>query len=132
MTLAKDILKELKATLWQESNADQDSDTGVEQSRQRQGQVNTEEFYALAPVGYFTLSPDGLIQDVNPNGTKLLRTKREQLLRRPFTEFIVKKHRERFRKQLKVCADGQSTRRFELRLKNATGKPCYARVSTWA
>jgi diguanylate cyclase (GGDEF)-like protein/PAS domain S-box-containing protein len=128
MTLARNILREIKATLWQGSVAAGDPMREDPQSDQRLPPKNIAEFYALAPVGYFTLSPDGLIQEVNPTGTKLLRVKREQLLNRPFAEFVAKKHRQRFHEQLKVHADGQPSRRTELRLKRSTGKPCYAHV----
>ncbi len=130
MTLAKYILKEIKATLWQGSGVVEGSQSSDLQPQPQLDPLNIAEFYALAPVGYFTLSPDGLIQDVNPTGTKLLRMTRAQLLNRPFTEFVAKKHRARFHDQLRVRPDGQASRRSELRLKMSTGKFCYADVET--
>ena len=123
MTLASTIIREIKATLCQDKEAVADSVPG-------DPLTNIAEFYALAPVGYFTLSPEGLIEDVNPTGIRLLRAKREQVLKRPFTEFIAKKHRQRFNQQLKVRADGPHSHRFDLRLKRSTGKFCDAQVET--
>lgn len=89
--------------------------------------ANTAEFYAVAPVGYFSLTRSGLIQDVNPMGEKLLRTRRQQLLNKPFAQFVAKKHKNRFALQLKSSGKYQP-RRCDLRLKKSTGKLFYARI----
>jgi diguanylate cyclase (GGDEF)-like protein/PAS domain S-box-containing protein len=46
------------------------------------------ELYALAPVGYFTLTRDGTIRRVNLTGAKLLNMNISELIRRRFEVFV--------------------------------------------
>ncbi len=66
------------------------------------------ELYDFAPVGYFTIDAQGLIEGVNLTGAHLLGIERGLLLKRPFISFIAEaadreifsKHRkEVFQKQ---------------------------------
>ena len=102
----------------------------VDESQRYLPPADIAEFYDLAPVGYFTLTSSGLIQDVNPTGVKLLRTKRQLLLNKPFVHFVTKKHRNRFNLQLKVSEDETPLHRCELKLRKSTGKFFYARIET--
>ena len=54
------------------------------------------ELYELAPVGYFTLTPDGIIQQANLTGCTLVGTERSRLVGRPFAGVIMPALRDRF------------------------------------
>jgi two-component system, cell cycle sensor histidine kinase and response regulator CckA len=46
------------------------------------------DLYEFAPVGYFTLDPEGKIDDVNLTAVSLLRKERKKLLQKPFVSLI--------------------------------------------
>jgi diguanylate cyclase (GGDEF)-like protein/PAS domain S-box-containing protein len=58
------------------------------------------ELYALAPVGYFTLTRDGTIRRVNLTGAKLLNKAISELIRRPFEVFVEAAFQSTFREFL--------------------------------
>ena len=58
------------------------------------------ELYALAPVGYFTLTRDGTIRRANLTGAKLLNTAIGELIRRRFEEFVEAASQSTFREFL--------------------------------
>ena len=45
------------------------------------------DLYDFAPVGYFTLSPAGQIEQLNPHANQLLSTERLRLVQRRFALF---------------------------------------------
>ena len=45
--------------------------------------------YEFAPVGYLTLTPDGMIEEVNLTAVRLLGVERKDLLHRPFASLVV-------------------------------------------
>ncbi len=61
----------------------------IEESRDRYA-----DFYDFAPVGYFTLSRDALIDDINLAGAALLGEERSDLLHRRFATFIAPDDRD--------------------------------------
>ena len=52
------------------------------------------ELYDLAPVGYCTLSEEGLIVQANLTAAKLLRLSRDELVNRPISDFILKEDQD--------------------------------------
>ncbi len=44
--------------------------------------------FEFVPIGYFIFDSTGIIVDVNPAGARLLSAERQQMLQRPFAEFI--------------------------------------------
>jgi len=67
-----------------------------DQLRQARAQVETAlkryaELYDHAPVGYFTLDPDGTIRQLNLAGARLLGGERANLLGKNFREFVAPK-----------------------------------------
>jgi diguanylate cyclase (GGDEF)-like protein/PAS domain S-box-containing protein len=58
------------------------------------------ELYALAPVGYFTLTRDGTIRRANLTGAKLLNKDISELIKRPFEVFVDAAFQSTFREFL--------------------------------
>lgn len=69
----------------------QKSRLAVEQSRNEYARL-----YDLAPVGYFSLDPYGIIQRVNLTGSQLLGYERHFLIGKRFLNFVAPRHRENF------------------------------------
>jgi len=87
-----------------------------EELRLTQLQLDTEraryfDLYDLAPVGYCTVSEQGLILEANIMAAKLLGVSRHDLVQQRVSRFIVKEHQDRFylqRKQLIESGEPQS------------------------
>jgi PAS domain S-box-containing protein len=54
------------------------------------------DLYEFAPVGYLTLSGEGLIESINLSGTVLLGMERSKLMQRRFSQFVTPEDRERW------------------------------------
>lgn len=54
------------------------------------------DLYEFAPVGYITISHEGLISDINLTGTALLGIERSQLIKRHFSTFIAPQDSDRW------------------------------------
>lgn len=77
------------------------------------------DLYDLAPVGYFTISKKGIIEEANLTAAVMLGVTREALVRRPFTHFIFPADQGIYYFQHKqLFAYGQTTL-FEIRLNRA-------------
>lgn len=61
----------------------------IEESRDRYTN-----FYDLAPVGYITLSHEGLIDEINLTGAELLGNERDKLMRKRFAAFVAPEDHE--------------------------------------
>jgi len=86
------------------------------------------DLYDLAPVGYFTLSEQGLILEANLTAAKLLGVPRAALVKQPLSRFILPEDQDihyRRRKQLLETGAPQS---WELRLLRKDAAPFWARV----
>ncbi len=130
MKAVKNMAREAIAPQDGKSSSRPDLTAAVDELQQYLPTANIADFHALAPVGYFTLTSSGLIHDVNPTGAKLLYTKRQQLLNKPFAQFVAKKHRNRLNLKLKISEDEQAFHRCDLKLRKSTGKFFYARTET--
>jgi len=69
----------------------------------RQTQLSLEEardryqsLYEFAPVGYLTLTPDGLITEINLAGANFLGMERKKILRKSFTSFVAREDQDRW------------------------------------
>ncbi|MCX7143422.1 MAG: PAS domain S-box protein [Proteobacteria bacterium] len=80
------------------------------------------DLYEFAPLGYLTLSADGMIEEINLTGATLLRREREKLLQRSFTSVVVAEDQDRcIRHFLDVKqGDGQDREEFELQRGDGT------------
>ncbi len=91
------------------------------------------DLYDLAPVGYLTLSADGLIQETNLNAANLLGVTRAQLVQRPLGSLVCKEDQDdyyRYRQQLDSPLAPTATSAAltcELRMKRA-GDTLWARL----
>jgi PAS domain S-box-containing protein len=88
------------------------------------------DLYNLAPVGYVTLSEQGLIREANLTAATMLGVTRIDLVRRPFSSFILPEFQDvwyRHRKQLFDTGEPQSC---ELRLLRRNAAPFWVRIQT--
>lgn len=53
------------------------------------------DLYDFAPVGYLTLNPDGMIEEINLTAATLLDGERKKLLQRRFATFVVAEDQKR-------------------------------------
>lgn len=86
------------------------------------------DLYDLAPVGYLTLDANYIIQDANMMATQMLATVRNQLIKQPFSRFILPEDQDVFyagRQQLRVTAQAQP---LDLRLYTESGKVCWVHL----
>ena len=86
------------------------------------------DLYDLAPVGYFTLSEQGLILEANLTAAKLLGVARGALVKQPLSRFILPGDQDihyLHRKQLLETGAPQS---WELRMLRKDAAPFWARV----
>ena len=79
------------------------------------------DLYDLAPVGYVTLDPQGLILDLNLTGARLLGAPRNLLLKQPFMLFVAPECRQAFYKYLRQLSVSAAIRSCELKLNPQQG-----------
>jgi len=100
----------------------------------RRAQVALEEsrdryvdLYEFAPVGYLTITREGVISEINLTGAKLLGAERNKLLRRRFGSFVAPEHRDRWNRLFADILQQKGVKSCELALENADGK----RLQAW-
>jgi len=108
-----------------------------EELRQAQAELEASraryfDLYDLAPVGYFTLSKQGLILEANLTAAKLLGVKRGTLVRRPLTHFIHLADDDIYNEHCKRLFKTGKPQVFELRLVKHDGSQFWARLETSA
>ena len=81
------------------------------------------DLYDFAPVGYVTLDPQGLINEVNLTGAKLLGAPRDLLLQKPFILFVAPGDRQAFQAYLKRLPAGGAPQSLELEINPQQGPP---------
>lgn len=86
------------------------------------------ELYELAPIGYLTLSPERLIQEINLAAAKLLGAPRSALVKQPISQMLCKEDQVIFYQQLKGCSPSSPLRDFELRMLRGDGQLFWARL----
>jgi len=79
------------------------------------------DLYDFAPVGYVTLDPQGLINEVNLTGTRLLGAPRDTLLQKPFILFVAPGDRQAFHAYLRRLPAGGAPQSSELEIKPQQG-----------
>jgi|GEM_PF-1584767 len=86
------------------------------------------DFYEFAPVGYFTLTGDGLIAEVNLTGASLLGLEQSKLCGRRFTQFVSREDSERWQLYFLDTLQHIGNPECELKLLRANGVIFYARL----
>ncbi|HJW34845.1 MAG TPA: ATP-binding protein [Holophagaceae bacterium] len=86
------------------------------------------DLYDLAPVGYFTLSEQGLLMDINLTASDLLGRIRSNLVGQPLTRFIHPEDQDLFYRLRKRLSETGLLQVGELRLTRADAKPFWVRM----
>jgi len=90
------------------------------------------DLYELAPVGYCTLSEQGLIQEANLTLATLLGVGRKDMVGRPLARFIHKEDQDARYLHFSHLADADSPRTTELRIVRQDGEPLWVSLETTA
>jgi diguanylate cyclase (GGDEF)-like protein len=86
------------------------------------------ELYALAPVGYFTLTRDGTIRRANLTGAKLLNTDISGLIRKRFEVFVEAASKSAFREFLARVFRNEKKEACEVRLETNGTAPLWVYI----
>jgi PAS domain S-box-containing protein len=81
------------------------------------------DLYDFAPVGYVTLDPQGLINEINLTGARLLGAPRDTLLHKPFILFVTPGDRQAFHAYLRRLPAGAAPQSSELEINPQQGPP---------
>ena len=87
-----------------------------------------EDLYDFAPIGYFTLTAAGIIEQLNLCGSRQLGTVRQRLVGRRFALFVAPSHRAEFGQFLAEVTSSNTTRSREMVLQREDGSPFYAQL----
>ena len=79
------------------------------------------DLYDFAPVGYMTLTADGMIEEVNVTAVKLVGAERKDLLQRRFTSLVIAEDQDRCKELLLGVTDHAEPRRIELTMQRRDG-----------
>ena len=123
---AAELLQELRVyqvELERQNEALRGSQAALEQSRDRYVDL-----YEFAPLGYLTLSADGLIVDINLTGAKLLASPRESLRQRRFAALVVTSDQGRWARHFMGVKRAATQRSIELALRADDGRLFDARL----
>jgi two-component system cell cycle sensor histidine kinase/response regulator CckA len=84
--------------------------------------------YDFAPVGYFTVSEKGIIEEVNLTGAAMTGIERSALIGKPFTRLVLRDDQDIFYKYRQRLLETETSRSSELRLVRNDGHEFYARM----
>ena len=88
--------------------------------------------YDFAPVGYFTLDRQGVIQSVNLFGVRLLGVDRAGLISQRFEQFVADEERFVFDKFIRKVFAGQRKETCRVRLLKSDQQPQFVRIEAMA
>ena len=86
------------------------------------------DFYNLAPLGYCTVTEQGLISEVNLASTRLFNLPRIQLIKRPISRFILKEDQDIYYELGHRIGEAAEPQSCELRLLKRDGAPFWAHM----
>lgn len=86
------------------------------------------DLYDFAPIGYFSLTRQGRIQEVNLTGAALLGTERSSLINRPLSGFVAQSSRDRFLEFLKAIFTAPGKKVCEVKLLKTGGSAFWANL----
>ena len=90
------------------------------------------DLYDLAPVGYVTLSEQGLILEANLTAATLLGVARGALVKRPLPRFILPEDQDIYYRHRKQLFETSAPQVCELRMLRADAAPFWARLEATA
>ena len=90
------------------------------------------DLYDLAPVGYLTLSLEGLIKEANLGAATMLGMARRDLLKRPISKFIFSEDEDFYYLHRKKTMDTGNLQALDLRLVRADGTPFWVHLQAVA
>ena len=125
---AEEILYELQVyqiELEMQSEELQRAQRMIEESRDRYTN-----FYDLAPVGYVTISLDGLIDEINLTGATLLGKDRGKLMHKRFASFVVPEDRDRWDQCFASVLQSEDKLTCELALLRGDKSRCQVRLDS--
>jgi len=97
--------------------------TALEESRDRYVDL-----YEFAPIGYLTLTREGLIAEINLTGAAMLGEERKKLLQRRFAQFVVPEDRDRWYRSLLQTLQHSDKQNCELALQRGDGTLFHAQL----
>ena len=86
------------------------------------------DLYDLAPVGYFTLSEQGLILEANLTAAKLLGVARGALVKQPLSRFVLREDQDIYYLHRKALLETGAPQAWELRVLKKDAAPFWVRV----
>jgi PAS domain S-box-containing protein len=86
------------------------------------------DLYDLAPVGYFTLSEQGLILEANLTAAKLLGVARVALVKQPLSRFVLREDQDIYYLHRKALLETGAPQAWELRMLKKDAAPFWVRV----
>src|SRR5512141_1369281 len=86
------------------------------------------DLYDLAPVGYFTLSEQGLILEANLTAARLLGVERGALVQNPLSRFVLREDQDVYYLHRKALLETGAPQAWELRMLKKDAAPFWVRV----
>jgi diguanylate cyclase (GGDEF)-like protein/PAS domain S-box-containing protein len=86
------------------------------------------DLYEFAPVGYLTLTGEGLISEVNLTGAALLGEERKKMLRRRFNRFVTREDMDRYHRLFVSLMQHDERQACELALQRGDGSTFHAQL----
>jgi PAS domain S-box-containing protein len=86
------------------------------------------DLYDLAPVGYFTLSEQGLILEANLTAARLLGVERGALVKQPLSRFVLREDQDIYYLHRKALLETGAPQAWELRMHKKDAAPFWVRV----
>lgn len=79
------------------------------------------ELFDLAPVGYLTLTDEGIVNDANFTAVRLLGVERQILVGQPFSAFVLSADRDAYYRHIRALETTDESQSAELRLQRLGG-----------
>jgi PAS domain S-box-containing protein len=90
------------------------------------------DLYDFAPVGYFTISEQGLIEEANLTAADLFSTDRQSLIGQPLVRFISRENQDTFYFHHKQVLNKNGNLTCEIKMMNYDNAPFYAQLKSLA
>jgi diguanylate cyclase (GGDEF)-like protein/PAS domain S-box-containing protein len=123
---AKEVLHELEVhqiELEMQNEELRRAQLALEESRDRYVDL-----YEFAPVGYLTMTGEGLISEINLTGAALLGEERKKMLRRRFDRFVTREDKDRYHRLLVHLMQHDERQACELALQRGDGSTFHAHL----